>query len=145
MHRFVHKKNKTLPVKVTTMETPVRGSARRKNVKTTMWPVLHLSDWIRAAFEEPYHGFFLTGGHRLHEGVEPIQRMLRDFWRRYVFHDDSTPNDPGSTLPIFLHGDEGRGQVKRPCLVVSFQPCISWIGPDHPNSKKPLSCAKSNF
>lgn len=43
-------------------------------------------------------------------------------------------------LPLILHGDEGkgRGQAKRPLLVVSFQPVIGWTSSDNVSSTKYL-------
>ena len=35
---------------------------------------------------------------------------------------------PSALLPIFLHGDEGRGLTKRPLLILAFQPIIGWGG-----------------
>ena len=46
------------------------------------------------------------------------------------------PETPSRCIPLFLHGDEGRGQCKRPVLVVSFQCVIGWSGDENVNSKK---------
>ncbi len=62
--------------------------------------------------------------------------MLQRFWSRHAFVDASLPEFPRQTIPFLIHGDEGRGQCKRPVLVVSFQPIIGWSGEDHVNSSK---------
>ena len=104
-----------------------------------MWPVLHLSEWFRVACMEPFDGFYFLGGHRLHEDLDSIKHMLRDFWGKHKYHDNfGPPPNPELTIPFYIHGDEGRGQVKRPIKVVSFQPCISWMGGEYHNMKKPL-------
>ena len=62
--------------------------------------------------------------------------MLQRFWSRHAFVDASVPEFPRQTVPYLIHGDEGRGQCKRPVLVVSFQPILGWSGEDHINSSK---------
>ena len=138
LHRFVHKKNMTLQVNVSFVNTPIKATSRYKKGRIAQWPVLKLSDWIRVAFEEPYNGFFFCGGHRLHDEVDTITKMFQDFWDKYLFEDSNRPKYPKYTIPIYIHGDEGRGQVKRPVMVISFQPLISWIGGDYVNLKKNL-------
>ena len=89
-----------------------------------MWPCLLLSDWLRAGFEEPFGGHFFLGGYRMVDEMESIKQMFSEFWARYKFHSATPPPDPERTIPVYLHGDEGRGQVKRPVKVISYQPCI---------------------
>ena len=138
LHVFVHKRNKSLNVKVAAVKTPIKSSTRYKK-REAMWPVLHLSEWFRVACMEPYDGFYFLGGLRLHEDLDSIKHMLRDFWNKHKYHDNfGPPPIPELTIPFYLHGDEGRGQVKRPILVVSFQPCISWMGGEYHNMKKTL-------
>ena len=84
-----------------------------------------------------FAGYFFFGGYTLDEPLE-IQRMLRDFWTKYKAYDGLEVENPAGTLPVYIHGDEGRGQGKRPLLVVSFQPVISWAGEQHMNSTKNL-------
>lgn len=74
--------------------------------------------------------FFLLGGKRLPDDLHAVHEMLSQFWERHQFVDGrcTAPKEPRCTIPYFIHGDEGRGQVKRPILVVSFQPLFSWGG-----------------
>ena len=68
-----------------------------------------------------YRGMHILGGYRLEE-LDGIQNMLKEFWARYRFHEpDVRPRFPHVTLPLFIHGDEGRGQVKRPLMIISVQ------------------------
>lgn len=100
------------------------------------WPVLLLSDWIRVTFEDAhYGGYFLLGGHKLNRW-EDAKQMLQTFWTRHSKVSGDMPEFPEATLPILIHGDEGRGQGKRPILVVGFQPVIPWAGEDVVNSTK---------
>ena len=58
---FIHKKNKTLPITTSSITVPVRGKSRQKHIEQQKaWPILFLSDWMKAAFEPPYNGFFLA-------------------------------------------------------------------------------------
>ena len=61
LYRLVQRKKKTLPVDINRVVIPIRASRRRK-VQKCQWPVLHLSSWVKACFQEPYDGFFPFGG-----------------------------------------------------------------------------------
>ena len=128
MHRLIHQKDKTLPVEIHTVKVKVRNH-RKQKVVLKPWPVIPLSNWMRECFEDPkYNGFFFLGGHNLGEW-EAVQQMFTEFWDRYRKVDPSmVPEHPSQTVPIYLHGDEGRGLGKRPLLVISYQPVISWAG-----------------
>ena len=66
--------------------------------------------------------------------------MFAEFWARHALSGGSTPKRPGQTLPIWIHGDEGRGLGKKPLLVVSYQPVIGWKGPTAVTSSGCLDC-----
>lgn len=85
-----------------------------------------------------YAGFFLLGGHRLSD-INEIESMLRRFWTRYQSVEEGMPDHPERTIGYFLHGDEGRGQGKRPLLVISYQTIIPWSGEDAVNAKQQLA------
>ncbi|CAL1170532.1 unnamed protein product, partial [Cladocopium goreaui] len=60
--------------------------------------------------------------------------MLGAFWQTYQATNPghpvfSTPFDLKGCVPIFLHGDEGRGLARRPFMVLSWQTVISHHGP----------------
>lgn len=75
------------------------------------------------------------GGKRLDSWLD-VKSMLATFWKRHANIDGNTPACPEQTLPIYLHGDEGRGQAKKPLLVISYQSVLGWNGPDRVNSTK---------
>lgn len=136
MHRLIHRKDKTLPVQIGSVQVKVKIPRRRK-VVLSPWPIIPLSNWMRVCFEDAkYSGFFFLAGHKL-DSWAAAQDGFRTFWERYCKLDKHVQVDhPESTIPIYLHGDEGRGLGKRPLLVVSFQPVMSWLGPDYiPSSK----------
>lgn len=80
---------------------------------------------MRVCLEHPsYRGMQVLGGHRL-EDLPAIESMLSQFWSRYQYQDPAVaPIVLTRTIPLFVHGDEGRGQVKRPLMVVSIQPIL---------------------
>lgn len=136
MHRYIHRKGKTLPVPVTTVTILVRTRiSRRRCVGPKPWPVLHLSDWLKTSFISEFNGFFMLGGEEIHQ-LTAVEEMLTRFWSRYRYCDANSPPCPSRTIPFYIHGDEGRGLVKRPLLIVAFQPIIGWGGEDHTNNIK---------
>ena len=139
LHFYIHKKNMTLPVATSSVVIPRRFAVARKP-----WPVFHLSSWIKTAMEtKPFEGFFLLAGMKL-DKLAQAEDALELFWSRYKAVDPNTPDYPRRTLPFYIHGDEGRSQVKRPVLIISFQGLMSWAGSDKVNSYKTLLANNSN-
>ena len=72
----------------------------------------------------------MLGGHNIQAEPE-WRRMLQQFWATFSM---SSPGvalqgiDPEVAIPIAIHGDEGRGRAKRPIMVISIQPLVSWLG-----------------
>ena len=144
LHKYIHMNNKTLPVAVTHVIIPIRTRvSRRFRIARKPWPVFQLSDWMKACFNTPeFQGVFMLGGKKVGE-LEEIEGMLSTFWDRYHCIDPNTPEVPERTIPFYIHGDEGRGLVKRPLLIIAFQCIIGWAGTDHPNSiKKQAFCTE---
>ena len=48
--------------------------------------------------------------------------------------------DHSMCIPIAYHGDEGRGKLKRPILILDFQPLISFKGMEYINSSGNPDC-----
>ena len=87
----------------------------------------------------PNTPFFFLAGKTLDEWAD-AQNMLKEFWSRYGKIDQTmVPSNPSQTIPVYLHGDEGRGLGKRPLLVISFQPVMSWVGANSIPSTKHLA------
>ena len=137
LHHFIHKKNRTLAIKISAVDIPVK-IRKPNNVRSKPWPVLHLSSWLQACMENPqYGGYFFLGGKTLDQ-IGEVQQMFKNFWENYSYVDGTMPPCPELTIPILIHGDEGRGQCKRPLMIVSFQPIISWAGEKVVNTHKLL-------
>ena len=136
MHGYIHQKGKTLPVAISTVTIPMKTRvSRRFAIARRPWPVFHLC-WIQTGMEmNEFRGFFFLGGLKLDQLVA-AENALELFWDRYKVVDANSPRNPRRTIPFFIHGDEGRGQVKRPLLIISFQCLMSWTGTEKVNSTK---------
>ena len=136
--QFIHENDKTLPVPVSTIMVPVRGKSRHKHLeRIKAWPMLFLSDWLKTAFQHPYDGFYLLGGRKADQ-LDKVKTMLSLFWERHQVVDPIAPEHPEVTIPFYVHGDEGRGLVKRPVLVLGAQPVMGWGSEECVASKKKL-------
>ena len=153
LYRYILRKNKALPIPITFVQTPVRCCApgaltkrKKKNVKVKIipWPCMLLTDWVKVCMEDPkYRGRFFLGGHTL-DTLEQAEDMLETFWHRYAKVETAlSPTHPRRTIPVFLHGDEGRGLVHRPCLVLAYQPVLGVVGEATPNSHGNLGSESS--
>ena len=65
--------------------------------------------------------------------LENMQSTLLEFWRRYQLefanyqvYDAASQGklSLSRTIPVYLHGDEGRGYKKSPVMIVALQGCI---------------------
>ena len=146
LHNLIHKSGKALPVVVDTVDTRVLVLTGKPRVETVGWPVLKLSAWARQLFSTG--GKALLGGHSL-DHPNRFRKLFTTFWERfqYVRPDldiyQRADVDPGMCIPMALHGDEGRGKLRRPVMILSFQPIISYKGPHFINSSGYLGCTKS--
>ena len=128
LHALLHKSGYTIPVKITTVTTPVRLSKRGSSKKAQVqYPILQLSDWVKCIFK--LGGEFLLGGYNL-ERADEFGETLQSFWHRFRCVQPDLPfynenHDWRFCIPFCLHGDEGRGAGKKPIMIVSAQPLIT--------------------
>ena len=131
----------TVPIDISLVKVPVRK--RRPVVKKEIvwFPVLYPSSWI--PFLLQHHSYLLLGGLDLHE-PDKWQRALDEFWGKYkacdkdhIMHEASAPPTT-HTVPIYIHGDEGRGKYRLPIMDEAFQPCLSFQGTAYKNSSGSL-------
>lgn len=128
LHGMIARGRKLLPVNVTTVGTMWRTS-RKKPPSYVKYPVLKPSDWARCSLSKGGHHFL--GGKDLSQALE-FGHTLETFWERFQQTDPSFPfftDFPAreawrSAIPLAIHGDEGRGRLKRPVMVVSTQTII---------------------
>ena len=102
-------------------------------------PYLRLSDYARLLAAK--YPRVLMGGLDVPEGA----KLCQTFWERYKAHhpehvvfEQYGPEDFGSLIPIYVHGDKGRTLQKSPLFVLSWEtpfglpPCmLATCKPDH--------------
>lgn len=81
----------------------------------------------------------LLAGHELSDFVG-WQQVFTTFWDSYrmvnpnhVIFQELGDFPIACAIPYFIHGDEGRGYCRRPFMVESWQPVISYKGLDKIN------------
>ena len=88
----------------------------------------------------------ILGGHTFQDR-QGWEELFSTFWSKYeqvnsdhpvyLDFDEATRR---RCIPYFLHGDEGRGQCRRPFMIESFQPCVSHRGLEFTNESTHLVC-----
>ena len=126
LHRTIKKFRMTLPVDISVVPTKLRLSRKRPQVIPCNHPVLHLSSWAETIFNNGGH-FFMQGKDL--SSVDEFSLELIDFWGKFTtthpdFGDDLPKERWGHSIPLCLHGDEGRGRMKSPVMVMSVQPLL---------------------
>ena len=137
LHRLIHREGVTIPLEISLVKIPVRK--RRPCVQRVMvwYPCIYPSTWMSYLLKN--QSYLVLGGVDIQEPSK-WQGVLSDFWRLYLQYDNChIMNEPGSpaqthTIPLYLHGDEGRGKYKLPIMVEAIQPCLSWKGTAFKNS-----------
>ena len=137
LHSLIHKRGLTLPLKIHTVEVPVRK--RKPKVRKTWvhYPVILPSTWAKYLLES--HSFLLLGGHDINHGT--WQRELAMFWETYLKTDPMVKPGappPERTVPLYIHGDEGRGKYRLPIMIQAIQAVVSFKGPAFKNSSGQL-------
>ena len=148
LHRLIHAEGKTLEIPVSMVSVMAKVLQGKPAVQTVGWPVLHVSSWVRFVLEKA--PMVLLGGHSL-DNPQGYQGMLELFWRRFkYFRPDldiykEEAFNPCMAIPMGLHGDEGRGKLKRPIMVVGAQPIISHLGAGYTNAKGHIGSENWSF
>ena len=143
LHKLIHAQGKTLPIDVSTVPTQVVILTGKPRVETVQYPVLFLSSWAQQSFKTGGHLFL--GGHALGQSKE-FRKMFATFWQRFrVLRPDldiyNRPDvDLSTCIPVAFHGDEGRGKLRRPVMIISYQCLIGYKGPRRTNSSGFLGC-----
>ena len=141
LHRLIHRENVTVPVNIDFVNTPVRKRRPVLKKVEVAYPVIYPSSWMKYLLQE--HSYLLLGGCDIRDATG-WQALLADFWQLHKAYDPahimSGRNTPPTThtIPLYIHGDEGRGKYKLPIMVEAVQPCISFKGVSFKNSSGPL-------
>ena len=123
LHKTIKAFGRALPVEISGVPTHLRLSRRRPQVPA-VHPVLHLSSWAETIFDNGGH-FFMQGCDLSHAAEFSI--VLKQYWERFTSctPEFSLPESVwGQSIPVALHGDEGRGRLKQPVMVMSVQPIL---------------------
>lgn len=136
LHSLIHKVGLTLPLRIHTVEIPVRKKKPKLKKVWVHYPVILPTTWVSYLLK--FHSRMILGGSKL-ENVDSWKRGLLSFWDTYLKTDPTHPMNFGgppkeATIPLYLHGDEGRGKCRLPLMVQCIQPCISFKGPGFKNS-----------
>lgn len=146
-HTFAASSGRRLAVKVAYVNTPVRKITKCRVGEVQIdFPTLPLSAWMNASFDLGGH-FFLGGKGASY--FKEFSQILHDWWLQYRRIDPTLPffrdydeSEYQFSLPVAIHGDEGRGRYKRPIMIFSFQPLVSNFE-GNANLKGPGFCPKS--
>ena len=125
-----------IPIEVCEVHVRLRKPIRALKV---WWPLIRMDHWAQFLVREKPQ--LLLGGKCVQDNW---RKTFTDFWNKYKqIHSDhpifSETFDLGECVPYYIHGDEGRGQLRRPYLVISWQCLISHHGPQVVNDTSCLS------
>lgn len=123
LHRTIRKFRKALDVEIATIKTKIRISKRKGACLLVDYPIIRFSAWAETIFN--HGGHFFLAGQSLDYALE-YGNVLVDFWSKFVECDpefglDIPRSQWSGLIPVAIHGDEGRGKAKSPCMVVSIQ------------------------
>lgn len=137
LHSLIHQRGLTLPLRIHTIEVPVKKCKPKVAKVWVHYPIILPSTWMDHLLKE--YSMLLLGGHHIKDAAG-WRGLLSNFWDAYLKGDPGHPmsgkNAPPTdcTIPLYLHGDEGRGKYRRPIMVQAWQPCISFKGVAFKNS-----------
>ena len=137
LRKLLLKSGRMLPVEIDCVSVRVRYKKPKVRVIDVWWPILKMKDFARALFDKAPGA--LLGGHRLCD-EELWKKTFTTFWAEYQTIDETHPFfetgfSPETSVPIYVHGDEGRGLRSRPFMVLSWQTAVPCCGLDGLNEK----------
>lgn len=120
LHALISRWNLSIPVSVSSVCCPCLF---RNKISNVPWPVLKLRDWLEIIFrktegalimngfgiDNPKHEHELSAFWQLYENVLPSHEVFKTHRGRL-----------SKVIPMYYHGDEGRGKLRRSVLVTSF-------------------------
>ena len=134
----MHREGKTYDIPISTTRITIRKMKRGGGEIECNYPILRFTDWMESLLGK--HGSeFLLGGYRIEDEAQ-YQDMFSRFWDGFCLADPlhpihgRSPEEKSRTIPVAIHGDEGRGLAKVPVMIESVQPIVSWMGEDVVNS-----------
>ena len=127
-----------LPVNVCEVHVRLRKPIRSMRV---FWPMLTIEDWVQTLLDRRPE-LLLAGNSK----GGNWQATFSSFWKKYHKLNPSHPvfsecYDLAGAIPALIHGDEGRGHIKRPYMVISWQCLLGLHGPDMVNDTSSIGYA----
>lgn len=111
-------------------------------VEQTTWPIIKLESWLD--YMLGHQPELLLGGHCLQD--HGWKDMFAKVWHLYRSVDgahrvyqDFAEAEFATCIPFMIHGDEGRGLVRRPYMVISTQPVVGHKGLHFTNESSHIS------
>ena len=131
----MHQEGRILRVQVSQIPTRVRLLKGKPKIETMDYPTLQPSSWVKYMLE--HCSEILLGGINIGL-VADWQNMLEDFWCKFRGSQPEIEVPfPRTSVPVAIHGDEGRGKAKRPIMCIGFQTLISYLGAAVTNTSGP--------
>ena len=137
LHALIDKHNQLFPVRIDCELVRVAFRKPYYRQDQIYWPVLRMGEWVDALLREAPE--MILAGHTL-EDQQGWEAVFATFWMKYEqvnpghpVYSDFDEATRRKCVPYFLHGDEGRGQCRKPLMIESFQPCVSHRGLEFTN------------
>ena len=125
LHRLIFRFDMTLHVAMVTLNLPVKW----KNESVMMpWPTLPFSSWVKCMFAKT-KGEPILAGYTL-GATDAWKTQHLNFWLRYKAAFGSG-HAVFQTHAEMLHGDEGRGKLRRAVMCTSVQPVLRPLDKAH--------------
>jgi len=138
LRRCIHKAGVSLPIEIVSIKTTIQLRKPKVRVIEMYWPTLSMKSWVYTLLTS--YPQIILGGFALWE-VDSWRQLFGWFWNIYREVDSNHPvyhqlwsGDLTTSIPIMLHGDEGRGLRSQAFMVQSFQFVISHLGPHTTNT-----------
>lgn len=117
------------------MKIRIRLRKPRVHELDVWWPVCSVRSWVEVLLQK--YPQFLLAGYEMEE-EDKWRGEFTNYWNLLKTVDPGHPifqsqHDLSSAIPVFTHGDEGRGHFRNAFLVQSFQTAIPHRGSSFTN------------
>ena len=130
LRRLIQREGLSLAVDLDFVELTCRRKKPKIQDITIEWPVLPMTNWVRFLANE--HPQLLLGGRTWQQDWKGLFSWFWNVWKEMEPHHEIYNSGKPLTncIPFLTHGDEGQTLRKTAFMVQSWQPMISWQGPD---------------
>lgn len=138
LRRCIQRAGVELAVEIELVRTTIKRRKPRLRVEEVYWPVLSMKSWCSVLLDQ--YPQLLLGGFDLEDSTK-WRSLFTWFWEGFRHYDpqhpiyhDNVVEDRSLAIPIFTHGDEGRGLRNQAFMVQSWQTVLSVDGPGETNN-----------